>query len=502
MPLIFALAGVYLPPTHWAYEALSSLASRGLIKDTPAWLFRDSRFLSLPSTHFRRDPASGYRTWNHASRLIDRRFLTRAQAAKLIEEALEEFRERKFGLREAGLLQALCEEFERELEEQGIGRSWWECVLGEPKKGEGLGVQVTLGREAVSPGRDILDLTGRLLYVRVKRASGKRFLGAARGDFGVGKGREGDFRGWAIAWWEVPWRKQKFSIGVDTRPWWGPGKRGSMLLGGFFPPSRPFLSLSYGFRLLGREVNLKGVASRLEGGRYFVARRLEWSPTSNLRAGFSEAFVKEGAPRALMWAATCTPFPLTAAYELGREEGNALVSLDVAFDEGKGLGAWGELFVDDFIWRKGEVGENEFGALLGLKFYDRRKPLRNFLLFEYARTDRLTYREAQPKEEPRIGQEWLGHWLGPDAQNFYAQFSYELAPRLALSLAIEYTDYEISLSRPEQIRRREQVRTLEAVYTLRSDLALRLTYQDLSRYGAATPSESERRLTLAVEGYF
>ena len=229
---------------------------------------------------------------------------------------------------------------------------------------------------------------------------------------------------------------------------WGPGYQGSLMLSDNSPA---FDMLKYSgiidlsdFGGNFSKVNFTKFFSLLdtldEQNRYFSGQRLEYKPFDTLTLGLSETVIVSEDSSILFY----NPIPFIPPYYatwwiagmFEPQEVNCNVALDAEINLTQKIKLYGEWMADDFIFHP-DVNPypNRTGFLTGAYFAD---PLGNGntdFRIEYTHINNFVYFPTHPWQDYLYQGEYIGHPLGPDADQLYLELTHNLSDRLNLSLS-------------------------------------------------------------------
>jgi hypothetical protein len=230
---------------------------------------------------------------------------------------------------------------------------------------------------------------------------------------------------------------------------WGPGHQGSLVLSDNSPAFDMLkysgvIDLNNSGASLGK-VNFTKFFSLLDPlngeNRYFSGQRLEYKPFDVLTLGLSETAVISYNSSLLF----INPLPFIPPYYVTRwiadqinqpSEINSNVGIDMELNFYPGIKLYGEWIADDFILTpKANPYPNRTGFLTGAYFAD---PLDNGntdFRIEYTRINNFVYFPTHPWQDYLYQGEFIGHPLGPDADQLYLETTHHLSDKFNLSLS-------------------------------------------------------------------
>jgi len=229
---------------------------------------------------------------------------------------------------------------------------------------------------------------------------------------------------------------------------WGPGYQGSLMLSDNSPA---FDMLKYSGTIdlsdvgesLGK-INFTKFFSMLdnlgEQNRYFSGQRLEYKPFDNLTLGLSETVIISEDSSILFY----NPIPFIPPYYaiwwiagmFEPQEVNCNVALDAEINLTQKIKLYGEWMADDFIFHP-DVNPypNRTGFLAGAYFADPLGSGDTDFRIEYTHINNYVYFPRHSWQDYLYQGEYIGHSLGPDADQLYLGLTHYLSDRLNLSLS-------------------------------------------------------------------
>jgi len=229
---------------------------------------------------------------------------------------------------------------------------------------------------------------------------------------------------------------------------WGPGYQGSLMLSDNSPA---FDMLRYSGTI---DLNDSGesmakinftkffsLLDTLDGqNRYFSGQRLEYKPFNALTLGLSETVIISKYSSILFY----NPIPFIPPYYatwwiagmFEPQEVNCNVALDAEINLTQKIKLYGEWMADDFIFHP-DVNPypNRTGFLAGAYFADPFDSGNTDFQIEYAHINNYVYFPRHSWQDYLYQGEYIGHSLGPDADQLYLELTHHLSDRLNLSLS-------------------------------------------------------------------
>ncbi len=226
---------------------------------------------------------------------------------------------------------------------------------------------------------------------------------------------------------------------------WGPGYSGQLALS-----DRATSYDLFKVQVAGKKIKFTALYGLLQhyNGNFFrdghqekslAAHRLEFSPLRFLDIGLHEIVLFAGR-RIEPSYLNPVMFYRSAEHYLGDRD-NVTMGLDF---EVKGLyrtKLYGELFIDDITTSRLGTGfyGNKYAYLLGLYHVDVLGVDNLDFRLEYARVRPYTYTHKNDLTAYRHYSTGLGHWIGPNADDIFVQLSYQYSRRLGIKLHYEKT---------------------------------------------------------------
>ncbi|MCG2791582.1 MAG: capsule assembly Wzi family protein [Actinomycetia bacterium] len=236
-------------------------------------------------------------------------------------------------------------------------------------------------------------------------------------------------------------------VGRDNMRW-GPGYQGSLTLSDNSAAFDMFkysgtIDLNNSGESLGK-INFTKFYSLLdsleEQNRYFLGQRLEYKPIPALTLGLSETVIISEDSSILFY----NPIPFIPPYYatwwiagmFEPQEVNCNVALDAEINLTQKIKLYGEWMADDFIFHP-DVNPypNRTGFLAGAYFADPLGSGNTDFRIEYTHINNYVYFPRHSWQDYLYQGEYIGHSLGPDADQLYLELTHYLSDRLNLSLS-------------------------------------------------------------------
>ncbi len=236
--------------------------------------------------------------------------------------------------------------------------------------------------------------------------------------------------GYAV--FRLPWFD--LEIGRDLVEW-GPGFRGNLILSG----NSNFYDM---FKTTFRYERLKFVHFHgflnAERTKYLAGHRIEVRPLDSFRFSINETVVYGGRNVEFLYANPFFPI-IIAERHLGNKDNN-LVSVDFTwFLRNTQAKFYGEFLFDDFNPAKNLFNAfvNKWGALIGGYWLDPFGLRNTDLRLEYVRIQPFVYWHKNEINFYTNYNNFMGHWLGPDSDDFYVELKNSVHKNLKVGLSFE-----------------------------------------------------------------
>ncbi|HFE52714.1 MAG TPA: hypothetical protein ENK07_04675 [Bacteroidetes bacterium] len=418
---------VDLPREHWAYEFLERLEVRGLIDGPLARVRPWSRAQTLEMIRqvqraLARNPSVLSPTEKALFRQLQSDFSEElgSPAGLPPEPHLLSIRDSTLHLHLDGVLQERIPsrhgsyftpaELRSETTMGGIIRA-----LVEPGLWVGVDVRNTAIRGGIVPPKERFDPAQGAPFV----TSGKNvFQDKAAAYFGF----------------KLPWFRAQ--IGRDA-VWWGPSQREALTLS----PNLPYFDL---LRADARWKRLRFTYVHAElrshfGRKYLAAHRIEWEVKRGLYLAGSETVIYGNRPVEMAYL-NPVMFYHVAEHYLGDLDNNNM-SFEAWWRARPGLVFYGEFFIDDMTLSAPlfKYWGNKFAFSAGCHWANPLGISDSDLLFEYARIEPFVYTHYDSINRYQHYNRSIGHWLGPDGDDWNFAFSRYFGRDLRLRLAFTQT---------------------------------------------------------------
>ncbi|MDZ7332159.1 MAG: capsule assembly Wzi family protein [candidate division KSB1 bacterium] len=279
----------------------------------------------------------------------------------------------------------------------------------------------------------------------------------------------------AIAYlvWKLPWFQ--LQIGRD-RAKWGPGYHGSLMLSAQ-NPLFDIIKLTAQYR----RFNFTSLHAHLNsslGKKYLAAHRLEIQVTPWLLLAGSEAVVYGNRGIEFQYLNPLMPYHV-AEHHLGDRDNNT-IGFDVTMFPVRTLKTYFELFIDDYTLSRSVFlyYGNKFAFLAGGLWLDPLGLTNSDLRIEYARVEPFVYTHERPINIYQNYNQCMGHWLGPNADDWFFETNYSPNRDLRFSGSIDLIRKGAGqLTRPWDIPDGTRKRFLSGVVEKRQIFGLKVTDQ-------------------------
>jgi len=426
-PSIFAQS-VNLPMEHWAYQFLERLEAKGL--------FRELSLHTLP--------------------------LSRLEVAKLLSQVEKQVAADKLKLTttEFDQFEQLKGEFCDELDSLDVkfNERYRERHLLSWREGEnvahgdfdfGMNLEVRRGDQFPETERTSHTTLGAIVRGTIKQSLGfhvfvrntiHRGVEITERNFDPSRGTPINYVGKnvytdeAIAYfvWKLPWFE--LEVGRD-RAKWGPGYRGSLMLSAQ-NPLFDMIKLKAQFNRF-QFTSIHGNLNTSLGRKYLAAHRLEIKVFPWLFLAGSEAVIYGNRGMEFQYLNPIMPYHV-AEHHLGDRDNNT-IGFDLTAFPIRNFKFYFELFLDDYTLSESmfHYFGNKFAFLSGACWVE---PLGlNNLDFrvEYARIEPFVYTHKDPINTYQNYDQSIGHWLGPNADDWFLETNYRPNRDLTLTLSFE-----------------------------------------------------------------
>jgi hypothetical protein len=238
----------------------------------------------------------------------------------------------------------------------------------------------------------------------------------------------------AIAYfiWKLPWFE--LEIGRDKANW-GPGYRSSLMLSAQ-NPLFDMIKLKTQFKRF-HFTSIHGRLNSSYGRKYLAAHRLEIKIAPWLFMAGSEAVVYGNRGIEFQYLNPIMPYHV-AEHHLGDRDNNA-IGFDMTIFPIKNFKSYFELFIDDYTLSKGifDYYGNKFAFLLGGYWVEPFGLKNTDCRVEYARVEPYVYTHYDSINVYQNYDQSMGHWLGPNADDWFFEANYRPNRDLSLTFSLE-----------------------------------------------------------------
>lgn len=236
--------------------------------------------------------------------------------------------------------------------------------------------------------------------------------------------------GYAV--FRLPWFD--LQVGRDLVEW-GPGSRGSLILS---RTSNYYDMFKTSFNYDKFKFEYVHAFLNAEQTKYLAGHRLEIRPTKSLRLSVNETVVYGNRDVEFLYANPFIPI-IIAERHVGNKDNN-MVSFDASWFVPKArLKLYGEVLFDDFSFAKNLFNDfvNKWGVLFGMYWVDPLGWQNTDLRVELIRIQPFVYSHRDPVNTYSNYNNSIGHWLGPDADDWYIELRRRLNKNVMLGISWE-----------------------------------------------------------------
>ena len=233
--------------------------------------------------------------------------------------------------------------------------------------------------------------------------------------------------------WNLPWFELQF--GRDQMKW-GPGYHGSLMLSAK-NPLFDMIKLKASFNRF-RFISVHGFLNSSIGKKYMAAHRLEVRVAPWLFIAGSESVIYGNRGIEIQYMNPIMPYHV-AEHHMGDRDNNTM-SFDFTAYPLKNVKTYFELFLDDYNLSKNAFKHygNKFAFLLG-GFWVHPFSIRNAdIRLEYTRVEPYVYTHHDSINVYTNYDQSIGHWLGPNADDWFFELNFLPHRDIKLSLTYEH----------------------------------------------------------------
>jgi len=218
----------------------------------------------------------------------------------------------------------------------------------------------------------------------------------------------------------APWFD--FEFGRDLVEW-GPGFRGNLLLS---RNANVYDLLKLTFRYSKVKFEYFHAFLNADKSKYLAAHRLEIRPNANVQLGISESVVYGDRSVEPVYLNPFVPL-IIAERHVGNQDNNMLSIDGTWFWHATRMKFYAEMLFDDFSIAKDLFGSfgNKWGVLTGFYWVDPLALKNSDFRFEAVRIQPLVYTHTFSRNTYTNYNNSMGHWLGPDADDWYFELGHQ-----------------------------------------------------------------------------
>jgi hypothetical protein len=210
---------------------------------------------------------------------------------------------------------------------------------------------------------------------------------------------------------------------------WGPGYRSALLLS-LNQPSLDFFRLRTHFGRISFESFVAAIDPPSD--TFLSGHRISFRITDRASLSASEVIIFAEQGLLLQYFNPIVPYYVLQWNQ--KDKDNVLWSLDGEYRLFNGLRVYSEFLIDDFQYESNPPGApNKLGLTVGGQYVPSFLPGLDLHL-EYSRATRYTYTHMYERNRYLNRGRCIGFWLGPDADQLYAELGYFLTPWLQPSV--------------------------------------------------------------------
>ena len=238
----------------------------------------------------------------------------------------------------------------------------------------------------------------------------------------------------AIAYfvWKLPWFE--LEVGRDKAKW-GPGYRGGLMLSAQ-NPLFDMIKLKAQFKRF-HFTSIHGNLNSSYGQKYLAAHRLEIKIAPWLFIAGSEAVVYGNRGIEFQYVNPIMPYHV-AEHHLGDQDNNA-IGFDMKCFPLKNVTSYFELFIDDYSFSRSTFHHfgNKFAFLVGGYWVEPFGVNNVDFRVEYARVEPFVYTHQDSINVYQNYDQCIGHWLGPNADDWFFEVNFQPNRDLRLTFLLE-----------------------------------------------------------------
>ncbi len=236
--------------------------------------------------------------------------------------------------------------------------------------------------------------------------------------------------GYAV--FRLPW--MDLQLGRDLVEW-GPGYRGNLILS---RNSNNYDLVKLSFRY--KKFKYESIHAFLNSdeAKFLAGHRLEIRPSKNFQFAINETVVYGNRDVEFLYLNPFVPI-IIAERHLGNQDNN-MISLDgTLFIHKYNIKIYSEILFDDFSFAKNIFNNfvNKWGLMLGSYWVNPFGLNNTDLRFEVIRIQPLVYSHRSSINTYSNYNNTMGHWLGPDADNWYIEIARQFHKNLKIGITWE-----------------------------------------------------------------
>jgi hypothetical protein len=235
---------------------------------------------------------------------------------------------------------------------------------------------------------------------------------------------------------KIPWFR--FQIGRDNLVW-GPGYRGQLTISDNMPVL-DFFEFEFSYKRF-RYISLSGFLRSNIGQKNIGAHRFELMIFPGLYFSTGETVVYGNRGLEFEYVNPLMAYHI-AQHHLGDKD-NKTMFLDFTADIIPKYRFYGEIFVDDLSFGKLFTGwwGNKWAIILGTWIIEPIGLKDSDFRIEYTRIEPYVYTHRDSINTYQHYNRIIGHWLGPDADNFFMELNYRFSLNFSVAINFERTRY-------------------------------------------------------------
>ena len=229
-----------------------------------------------------------------------------------------------------------------------------------------------------------------------------------------------------------PWLDLEFGRDLVE---WGPGFRGNLMLS---RNSNFYDLVKFTFRYQKFKFQHLHAFLNADSTKYLAGHRLEVRPFKSFYFAFSESVVYGNRSVESLYLNPFIPI-IIAERHLGNQDNN-MISVDFSLFLNKyNLKLYSEILFDDFSFAKDIFNDfvNKWGVLFGGYWVDPLGAKNTDFRFELIRIQPFVYSHREPVNTYSNYNNVMGHWLGPDSDDWYFEITHQPHKNLRFGISWE-----------------------------------------------------------------